>query len=85
MYYVYVLQSKKDSGLYIGYTKDLKKRILEHNRGECVSTKDRRPFSLVYYEGYASNHDAAIREKRIKQFKNAYTQLIKRINNSIEK
>ena len=27
MYYVYVLQSKTDKGLYIGYTKDLKKRI----------------------------------------------------------
>ncbi|MEK7544458.1 MAG: GIY-YIG nuclease family protein [Patescibacteria group bacterium] len=26
MYYVYILQSLKDNGLYIGYTNDLKNR-----------------------------------------------------------
>ncbi|MDQ2658999.1 MAG: GIY-YIG nuclease family protein [Verrucomicrobiota bacterium] len=32
MFYVYVLQSDKDSGLYIGFTTDLKKRLAQHRR-----------------------------------------------------
>ncbi len=32
MFYVYVLKSVKDDGLYIGYTDDLKRRIFEHNK-----------------------------------------------------
>ena len=49
MFYVYVLKSKKDNKLYIGYTKDLKKRIQIHNSGKNFSTAQRGPFSLVYY------------------------------------
>ena len=30
MFYVYVLKSRKNNNLYIGYTKDLKKRLGEH-------------------------------------------------------
>ena len=32
MWYIYILQSKKDDGLYIGYTNNLKKRVKEHNK-----------------------------------------------------
>jgi len=39
----------KDSDLYVGYTKDLKNRISEHNEGKVPSTKFRIPFTLVYY------------------------------------
>ena len=31
MYYVYILQSRRDNGYYIGYTADLKQRLKEHN------------------------------------------------------
>jgi predicted GIY-YIG superfamily endonuclease len=33
MFYVYVLHSDKDEGLYIGYTGNLRKRLTEHNTG----------------------------------------------------
>jgi len=33
MYYVYVLYSERDKGLYTGYTGDLRRRIDEHNKG----------------------------------------------------
>jgi len=84
MYYVYVLRSEKDKGLYIGYTKDLKARLTEHNAGLCVSTRGRRPFHLVYYEAYSSESDARVRERRLKKFKNSYKELIKRIGNSLQ-
>jgi len=83
MYYVYVLKSKKDNKLYIGYTNDLKKRIQQHNKGKNFSTAHRRPFSLVYYEAFKSQKDATAREKQLKKFKSSYGQLKKRILNSL--
>ena len=38
MYYVYVLQSKKDDKFYTGFTTDLGRRIDEHNKGQQIST-----------------------------------------------
>jgi putative endonuclease len=50
-YYAYVLLSKKDNKLYVGYTDNIKRRILEHNRGNVNSTKNRRPLEIIYFEG----------------------------------
>jgi predicted GIY-YIG superfamily endonuclease len=58
MQYVYVLQSKKDSGLYVGCTKDLKARIKLHNAKKVGSTAKRVPFVLLYYEAYLNSYDA---------------------------
>lgn len=66
MYYVYILQSEKDKSFYIGYTPDLKKRFIKHNKGQVVSTKDRTPWKLVYYEAYIHRKDATGREKFLK-------------------
>ena len=54
MYYVYVLQSKKDMKLYTGFTKNLKLRFEQHQKGKVESTQDRRPFQLIYYEACLS-------------------------------
>jgi putative endonuclease len=85
MFYVYILRSKKDDKLYIGYTSDLRRRYKVHNSGQSLATKNRRPFSLIYYEAYLSVSDAKLRERRLKQFKNSYTELKKRIINSLDK
>ena len=34
MFFVYILQSEKDGGFYIGYTSDLDKRLQQHNAGK---------------------------------------------------
>ena len=57
-YYTYVLYSLKDNQLYIGYTTDVFKRLKQHNNGESLSTKARRPFKLIYYEAHTSMKDA---------------------------
>ena len=67
-YYTYVLLSKKDSKLYTGFTKDLKQRFEEHQKGRVESTKDRRPLKLIYYEACLSLEDAIHREKYLKTF-----------------
>jgi len=58
MFFVYILQSRRNKELYIGYSNDLKKRLKEHNLGLVYSTKKNKPFSLCYYEAYASKQDA---------------------------
>jgi putative endonuclease len=67
MYYTYVIQSAKDGKLYTGYTNDLRKRFTEHNTGKVISTKNRGPFELIYYEACLHEQDATAREKYLKQ------------------
>lgn len=78
MYYVYMLKSWKDDKLYIGYTKDLKNRIEQHNNGETFSTSFRKPLKLVYYEAYLTQKCATQREHNLKQFGSSYGHLKKR-------
>ena len=66
MIYVYVLFSLKDQKFYVGYTKDLKKRIKDHTDGKVYSTKNRRPLQLIYYEASLAEKDAIHREKYLK-------------------
>ena len=84
MFFVYILRSKKDKKLYIGFTKDLKHRIQEHNSGLNKSTKFRRPFELIYYEAYKSEEDAKEREEMLKLFGRALGGLKRRISSSLE-
>lgn len=78
-YYTYVLRSKKDQDLYVGWSNDLKTRIKEHNSGKVRATKYRVPLELIYYEACLNKENAIIREKQLKTgFGRAY--LKRRIN-----
>ena len=66
MYFVYVLVSRRDKKLYIGYMDNLKRRIRLHNDGKVESTKHRIPFKLVYYEASKNRKDATRRERYLK-------------------
>ncbi|MFH1601967.1 MAG: GIY-YIG nuclease family protein [Candidatus Shapirobacteria bacterium] len=66
MYITYVLKSKKDNKLYIGYTKNIEARLEEHNHGLVNATKNRRPFEVVYFEACRNKHKALQREKYFK-------------------
>jgi putative endonuclease len=68
MYYIYVLQSEKDNKFYVGFTKDLKQRFEQHQKGQVDSTKDRMPLTLIYYEACISQEDATKREKYFKTY-----------------
>ena len=83
MYYVYMLKSGKDGSLYVGYTNDLKRRLVEHNEKRNVSTKHKAPFQLVYYEAYKARADARHREDMLKYFAGSMTHLRKRIRESL--
>lgn len=58
--------SKRDKEFYVGFTKDLKKRLDEHERGLVASTTQKRPLKLIYYEACLNENDAIAREKYFK-------------------
>ena len=84
MFFVYIIQSKRDKELYIGYTNDLRKRFKKHNLGLVRSTKHRILFKLVYYEAYVSKQDAVKREHNLKLRAKALKQLKNRIKSCFE-
>ncbi|MDI6766670.1 MAG: GIY-YIG nuclease family protein [Bacteroidota bacterium] len=65
-YYVYVLQSESDKKFYTGFTKDVRKRMREHESGKVASTRNRLPLKLIYWEGCLQQSDATAREKYLK-------------------
>lgn len=76
-HYVYLLQSETNGNLYVGYTTNIKRRILEHNKGLNFSTKNAKPWNLIFFEGYICDRDAKRREKYLKT--NQGARLIKRM------
>lgn len=66
MHYVYVLRSVRDHGFYIGYSSNLRRRLLEHAEGNSFATSYRGPWKLIYYEAYLEQADALGRERYLK-------------------
>jgi putative endonuclease len=83
MYYVYILHSKKDGNLYIGSTSNLKSRLIAHDNGHVISTKNRRLLTLIYYESYINQCDAKRRELFLKGG-NGRSQLKIQLQNSFK-
>lgn len=83
MYYVYILQSAKDKGLYIGYTNNLKERFKEHQAGESFATKGRLPVKLIHYQGFISKKDAVEAEKYFKTTR-GWERIHRMLENTLE-
>ncbi|MGV6829622.1 MAG: GIY-YIG nuclease family protein [Flavobacteriales bacterium] len=66
MYYVYVLYSNKFKRSYTGLTKNLERRIREHNTKQNRSTKAYTPWELIIEEEYKTRIEARKREKYLK-------------------
>ena len=67
-YYVYMLKLiSKKSITYVGYTKDIKKRIGLHNSGKGAKFTRGRKWKLIYKEKYVSKNKAISREYYIKK------------------
>ncbi|MDP3987909.1 MAG: GIY-YIG nuclease family protein [Candidatus Levybacteria bacterium] len=65
MYYVYILRLR-DKTFYHGSSENLKQRIKEHQSGAVISTKNLRPFNLVFYAAFKSKRLALLFEKYLK-------------------
>jgi len=84
MWIVYVIFHSLTDQIYVGKTKDLRRRLLEHNQNLQASTRHRSgKWRLVYAEAYASKLDADTRESKLKQHGSSKRELKKRIAHSL--
>ena len=66
-YYVYMLKSHGlKSVTYVGYSKDIKKRLALHNSGKGAKFTRGRTWKLIYKEIFKSKSKAISREYYIK-------------------
>ena len=80
MFYVYILYSPKSKNFYYGFTKDLRRRLLEHNQGISKATKPFVPWRLVQYSAFEDEEKAKDFEKYLKTGSGkafAYKRLLK--------
>tara|TARA_X000001036_G_scaffold2913_2_gene2563 strand:- start:813 stop:1082 length:270 start_codon:yes stop_codon:yes gene_type:complete len=67
-YYVYMLKSRgKKSVTYVGYTKNLEKRIKLHNSGKGAKFTRGRKWKLIFKEKLTTKNKAILREYYIKK------------------
>lgn len=59
--------------MYVGITANLRKRFIEHNNKQELSTKAYAPFDLIFYEAYRNEKDAKRREEYFKTTKGKTT------------
>lgn len=67
---VYIITNKKDGVLYIGVTKDLKRRMYQHKNKVHPKTFSARYNldKLVYFEDYSTKEEAYTRERQMKKW-----------------
>jgi predicted GIY-YIG superfamily endonuclease len=63
---VYILQSEKDNGIYIGNTSNLEERLSRHNQGKVLSTKYRKPLKIICFFSFVNSQKAYDFERYLK-------------------
>ena len=66
MYYVYAIRSITKNWIYIGNTKNVETRFVEHNKGFVKSTKYYRPFTLIFVQIVVTRREARDLEEFLK-------------------
>jgi putative endonuclease len=69
MFTTYILYSKSIDSYYVGSTKDIYRRLQEHNRGKSSYTRCGLPWILVYKEDFLTKAEVYQRELQIKAWK----------------
>ncbi len=85
---VYIIRCS-DKTLYTGITKDVKRRLNEHNGSGPLGaryTRARRPVSLVYFETMKTRSEAARKEYEIKRLSREEKEalILRRLEERIE-
>ena len=70
-YFVYLIKSKKKINnkffSYVGYTKNLSKRLDLHNKGKGAKYTKGKIWELIYYEIYSTKKEAMLNEYTLKK------------------
>ena len=81
-YFTYILASKRNGTLYVGFTSDLARRIYEHKNDFVEGfTRKYGVHTLVYFEECDDREAAVLREKQIKEWKRRWKlEMIEKVN-----
>ena len=67
MFYVYYLQSISSSNkTYVGFTHNMKQRLLEHNTGKSIYTAQFMPWKIIGFFGFDQEEKARKFERYLK-------------------
>jgi putative endonuclease len=67
MYYAYRLKSEKQPQRnYVGFTADLKQRLIDHNNGHCNTTRPYAPWRVEFYAAFETEELAIAFERYLK-------------------
>ena len=84
MAYAYVLKCK-DNSYYIGSTKNIEKRLSNHQGGRVRYTMSRLPVKLIFLKSFEDYSQALFFEKKIKSWKkrSSIEKMIEKADNLI--
>jgi putative endonuclease len=67
MVYVYLIESVHQRKQHsVGFARDLKQRLIDHNEGKSPHTRKFKPWHLFAYTGFTDESIAAESEKHLK-------------------
>lgn len=66
MYYTYILKNSVTNRYYIGYSPDLKNRLVKHKSGKVLSTKSNLNYELEWYCAFKTRTQALLFEQYLK-------------------
>lgn len=81
-FYTYILSNKNRTVLYVGYTENIKTRLIQHKSGNgSVFTKKYNVFDLIHLETFEVKKEAKQREKQLKNWHNEWKWNLVKENN----
>ncbi len=68
-YFTYIIKRINKDEYYVGVAEDVDSRLRQHNCGNVVATKHKRPYKVVFSQEFDSKKIALRAEKKIKKWK----------------
>lgn len=85
MWQVYLIQNNITKEIYVGYTNNLQRRLLEHNdfgKKQRFTYSKQGKWIIIYFECFRNKNDAIMRERKLKLHGRGIQELKKRLENS---
>ena len=79
MYFVYMLVSRKLDKIisYVGYTNNLKKRIIRHNSNKGAKATKGYKWELIFKKGFKTKSEAMSYEYKLKKDRKKRSSILK--------
>ena len=80
-FYVYIIETinSKLYKTYVGYTVDLKKRLMNHNQNKGAKSTKGHKWKLIYKKKFISKSKAMSYEYKLKKNRNFRKKILKKI------